>query len=81
MWEKNMLFTVLLPLGTVPEALMLTVRFVTETVVQVTTRQDTPTELISLSLDILTDLFFNISFSACDSLWENDKWGHKRVEL
>lgn len=56
-----MLFTVLLPLGTAPEALMLTVKFVTETVVQVTTRQDTLTELISLSLDILTDLFFLIS--------------------
>ncbi|XP_040921511.1 protein disulfide-isomerase TMX3-like isoform X3 [Toxotes jaculatrix] len=37
-WEKSMLFTASLPLGSAPESPMLSVKFVTEAVVQVTTR-------------------------------------------
>lgn len=53
-----MLFTEPLPLGSVLESLMLSVRFVAEAVVQVTTRQNTLKELIRLSLGILTEPFF-----------------------
>lgn len=79
-WEWSVLFTELLPLGSVPESLMLSVRFVTEAVVQVTTRQNTLKELIRLSLGILTELFFctSLAFSAFDYLCEMDKLARGR---
>lgn len=71
-----MLFTVLLPLGSAPESLMLSVTFVTEAVVQVTTRQDTRTELMRLSRGILIEHFsYLLDFSPHDYLRTSDKWG------
>ena len=84
-WEWSVLFTELLPLGSAPESLMLSMRFITEAVVQVTTRQNTLKELIRLSLGILTELFFcsSLAFSAFDYLCEMDKLarGHSRRAL
>lgn len=69
-----MLFTASLPLGSAPESLMLSVKFVTEAVVQVTTRQNTLTELIRQSQGILTQLcLYRLTFPAQDCTCKSDK--------
>ena len=57
-WEWSVLFTEPLPLGSAPESLMLSMRFVTEAVVQVTARQNTLKELITLSRHPYRAFFF-----------------------